>query len=70
MSISNNKKIKTKQQKREEIDRKRKIKEKKGGTLAGQVQRTRISGGFRGEVKKMMRKISLKTSLCFRISTP
>ena len=44
--------LKTKQQKREEIVRKKKIKQKKGGTLAGQVLRTRIVKKYSGGKNK------------------
>ena len=44
--------IKTKQEKREELSRKKKIKAKKGGTLAAQVERTRIAKKYQGSVKK------------------
>ena len=43
---------KTKQEKREEILRKKKIKQKKGGTLAGQVSRTKINRNYEGKIKK------------------
>ena len=43
-------KIKT--EKREEISRKKKIKRKKGGTLAGQISRTKISKNYSGDTKK------------------
>ena len=39
-------KIKTKQEKREEIAKKLKIKAKKGGTLAGQLTRTKTAGHY------------------------
>lgn len=45
--------MQTKQEKREEILRKKKIKEKKGGTLAGQISRTQISKNYSGSAKKM-----------------
>ncbi|MFH1610649.1 MAG: hypothetical protein ABIA91_02050 [Patescibacteria group bacterium] len=45
--------MKTKQEKREELLRKKKIKEKKGGTLAGQILRTKTSNKYAGKVKKM-----------------
>ena len=44
--------MQTKQEKREELARKKKIKQKKGGTLAGQISRTRISKNYEGKVKK------------------
>ena len=47
---------KTKQQKREEIERKKKIKQKKGGTLAGQVLRTRGLKKYEGSGKKYAKK--------------
>ena len=42
----------TKQHKREEIARKKKIKAKKGGTLSGQILRTQVSGKYAGVKKK------------------
>ena len=45
--------MQTKQEKREEILRKKKIKQKKGGTLAGQVSRTKITKNYAGKAKKM-----------------
>ncbi|MFH1456585.1 MAG: hypothetical protein ABIF17_00545 [Patescibacteria group bacterium] len=36
----------TKQEKREELLRKKKIKQKKGGTLAGQILRTQVSKNY------------------------
>jgi len=44
---------KTKQEKREELSKKRKIKTSKGGTLAGQISRTRTLGKYSGDSKKM-----------------
>ncbi len=44
--------VKTKQQKREELVRKKKIKQKKGGTLAGQISRTKTAKNYEGKVKK------------------
>ena len=45
--------LKTKSKKREELARKKRIKAKKGGTLAGQVLRTKVSDKYTGSVKKM-----------------
>jgi len=42
---------KTKQEKREEIARKIKLKKKKGGTLSGQILRTRTSKNYEGRKK-------------------
>lgn len=51
----------TKQEKREELARKKKIKASKGGTLAGQISRTRIAGKYSGSTKKMKKvKIACK----------
>ena len=47
---------KTKQQKREELARKKKIKTSKGGTLAGQILRTKNAGKYSGSAKKMTKK--------------
>ncbi len=47
--------MQTKQEKREELLRKKKIKQKKGGTLAGQVSRTQISKNYSGKAKKMQK---------------
>jgi len=44
--------MKTKSEKREELTRKKKIKQKKGGTLAGQISRTRTSKNYLHEKKK------------------
>lgn len=44
-------KIKT--EKREEISRKKKIKQKKGGTLAGQILRAQTAKKYSGNIKKM-----------------
>ncbi len=46
------KKLKTKQEKREELARKKKIKQKKGGTLSAQVLRTRVANRYLGNPKK------------------
>ena len=43
----------TKQQKREELARKKKIKSKKGGTLAGQISRAQTVKNYSGNIKKM-----------------
>jgi hypothetical protein len=45
--------MQTKQEKREELLRKKKIKQKKGGTLAGQVSRTQRSKNYAGKTKKI-----------------
>ncbi|MFH1325943.1 MAG: hypothetical protein ABIH48_00550 [Candidatus Falkowbacteria bacterium] len=44
---------KTKSEKREELKRKKKIKTSKGGTVAGQISRTRTAGKYSGTVKKL-----------------
>lgn len=44
--------MQTKQEKREEIERKKKLKQKKGGTLAGQISRTQTAKNYEGKVKK------------------
>ena len=44
--------MQTKQEKREEILRKKKIKQKKGGTLAGQILHTKLSKNYAGKIKK------------------
>ena len=45
--------LKTKQEKRETISRKKIVKSKKGGTLAGQISKTRTAKKYAGTVKKM-----------------
>ena len=47
--------LKTKSEKREELARKKKIKANKGGTLAGQILRTKNAGKYAGSAKKMTR---------------
>lgn len=43
---------KTKQQKREEILQKKKIKQKKGGTLAGQISRAQTAKNYEKSKRK------------------
>ena len=42
---------KTKSEKREELSRKKKIKASKGGTLAGQILKTKTSGNYLKKTK-------------------
>jgi len=48
-----NMQTKIKTEKREEISRKKKIKRKKGGTLAGQILRAQTAKKYSGNIKKM-----------------
>jgi hypothetical protein len=43
----------TKSERREQLARKLKLKEKKGGTLAGQVSRLKTRKNYSGSAKKM-----------------
>lgn len=43
---------KTKQEKREELTRKKKIKTSKGGTLAGQILRTKVAKNYENQKRK------------------
>ena len=47
---------KTKQEKREEHNKKLKEKEKRGATLAGQILRTKTVKKYLGQARKMTRK--------------